>query len=213
VLAKAGESYAVYLPSGEVGGVLDLSTAPANFQRRWFNPRSGAFEGEALVVQGGGLLALGAPPSAPAEDWVVLLQLADEEPAAPQPAAPDPAVLLPTNTPVPVATAPGDTPLAATTTRPAEAPAAVALATSLTATTPAVTMIAVATLPAATATPTLLPIRPTLAAPVAGAAGYSATELVVVAFVSLTVATAVAVGVTKPLTGVSNAFKHEKTSI
>jgi hypothetical protein len=177
VLAKAGESYAIYLPSGQPAGVLDLSADPAEFEQRWFNPRSGEFEGEALTVPGGGLLALAAPPSAPAEDWVVLLQRLDE---GPLPAAPDAAVSTPTTTPAPAIPTPE------------EAPVAVALATSLAETTPAVTMIAVPTLPPATPSPTLLPILPTLAVPTTSPTGYSQTEATLFAIASLGVAIAAA---------------------
>ncbi len=77
VLAKAGEVYAVYLPSASPSGSLDLSGAPGTFEQRWYSPRTGSFEGALLVVAGGGSLGLGEPPSAPTEDWAVLLKRVD----------------------------------------------------------------------------------------------------------------------------------------
>jgi hypothetical protein len=74
VLAKSGEVYAVYLPQATSTGTLDLSAAAGeSFDLRWFNPRSGQFEGGTRRVSGGGAVPLGAPPSAATEDWTVLL--------------------------------------------------------------------------------------------------------------------------------------------
>ena len=74
VFAKTGEVYAVYLPNASSTGTLDLSGASGSFQKRWYNPRSGAFEGSAQAVSGGAITSLGAPPSSTSSDWVVLLQ-------------------------------------------------------------------------------------------------------------------------------------------
>jgi hypothetical protein len=73
VLAKPGEVYAVYLPRANPSGVLDLTGVKAALIQRWYNPRSGRFEGSPRAVSGGRHLSLGTPPSAPDEDWVVLL--------------------------------------------------------------------------------------------------------------------------------------------
>jgi len=74
VFTKAGEVYAVYLPNASSTGTLDLSGATGSFQKRWYNPRSGAFEGSAQAVSGGAITSLGAPPSSTSSDWVVLIE-------------------------------------------------------------------------------------------------------------------------------------------
>ena len=72
VLAKEGEVYAIYLPSGGSGNI-DLSAASGKFVQRWYNPRTGSFEGPSSVLNDGGVRGLGMPPGEPSEDWVVLL--------------------------------------------------------------------------------------------------------------------------------------------
>jgi hypothetical protein len=74
VLRKEGEAYAVYLPRATPSGRLDLGKARGPFDKRWYNPRTGAFEGAAETVEAGGVVELGAPPSAPEEDWAILLR-------------------------------------------------------------------------------------------------------------------------------------------
>jgi hypothetical protein len=74
VFAKAGQVYAVYLPNATSTGVLDLSGVSGSFQTSWYNPRTGQFEGATQTVSGGGNRSLGAPPSSPSSDWVVLLK-------------------------------------------------------------------------------------------------------------------------------------------
>ncbi len=74
VLAKAGEVYAIQLPNATQTGTLDLSGASWPFSKRWYNPRTGSFEGPTTTIAGGGSVALGSPPSSSSEDWVVLLQ-------------------------------------------------------------------------------------------------------------------------------------------
>jgi hypothetical protein len=80
VFAKAGEVYAVYLPDASATGTLDLSDAPGAFEQRWYNPRTGAFEGPVETLRGGGRLPLGGPPHSPAEDWAVLLTAVGGQP-------------------------------------------------------------------------------------------------------------------------------------
>lgn len=77
VFTKAGEVYAVYLPNASKGGTLDLSTASGMMEQRWFNPRTGEFEGSAVSVAAGTAVDLGMPPSNPDQDWVILLRIAD----------------------------------------------------------------------------------------------------------------------------------------
>lgn len=71
VFALPGDTYAVYLPSASPSGTLDLNGAPGSFRKRWFNPRTGLFEGSPQTIAGGAFHALGSPPSSSGEDWVV----------------------------------------------------------------------------------------------------------------------------------------------
>ncbi|MBM4156943.1 MAG: DUF5060 domain-containing protein, partial [Lentisphaerae bacterium] len=74
-LAKPGEIYLVYLPSGGTTGI-DLSAAQGAFAVKWFNPRAGGalVNGTVNSVQGGKTAALGDPPADAAEDWLVVLR-------------------------------------------------------------------------------------------------------------------------------------------
>lgn len=74
VLAKQGEVYAVYLPVASKTGEIDLSEASGALELRWYNPRTGEFEGEVQPLDGGGKVAIGAPPADPAEDWTALIR-------------------------------------------------------------------------------------------------------------------------------------------
>jgi len=74
VLAKPGEVYAIQLPNASNTGTLDLSGAPGTFTKRWYNPRTGNFEGGTETISGGGPVPLGPPPSSSSEDWVVLVE-------------------------------------------------------------------------------------------------------------------------------------------
>ena len=67
VFAKPGEVYAVYFPVATETGTLDV---PGPLTLRWYNPRSGEFEGEPREIQG----EIGPPPSAAAEDWTALIE-------------------------------------------------------------------------------------------------------------------------------------------
>jgi hypothetical protein len=73
--AAPGEVYVVYLPGG--GSVeLDLSGVKTPMAVKWFNPRSGGplQDGSVKQVTRPGKAPLGAPPSDPDEDWVVLVR-------------------------------------------------------------------------------------------------------------------------------------------
>ncbi len=76
VFAKAGEVYAVYVPVGDRTGTLDLSAAPGKFVQRWYNPRTGKFQGGSRTIQGGAAVPLGPPPKELSEDWAVLIKRA-----------------------------------------------------------------------------------------------------------------------------------------
>jgi hypothetical protein len=75
VLARADRDYAIYLPNASWGGGIDLTAIPGgHYWSRWFDPRNGGFAGPVSILQGGGVRPLGAAPSAPDEDWVVLVK-------------------------------------------------------------------------------------------------------------------------------------------
>jgi hypothetical protein len=80
VLARTGEVYAVYLPSGGEP-LLELKEYPgARFSVHWYDPRAGgplqrgSLEG---VTGGSHVTSLGTPPAAPTDDWVVLVRRMD----------------------------------------------------------------------------------------------------------------------------------------
>jgi len=77
VLARLGEVYAIYRCQG--GGVeLELKDYPeATFSVRWYDPINGSelITGEKATVQGGShIVDLGAPPYAPEQEWVILVE-------------------------------------------------------------------------------------------------------------------------------------------
>ena len=74
-LAKAGEVYLVYLPSGGTTNI-NLGDAKGTFAVKWFNPRSGGelVNGSVLSVAAGKTAALGNPPSDEAEDWLIVVR-------------------------------------------------------------------------------------------------------------------------------------------
>ena len=74
VFAKAGQVYAVYLPNATSTGALDLSGVSGSFQKSWYNPRTGQFEGATQTVKRRRHQESGTPPSSPSSDWVVLLK-------------------------------------------------------------------------------------------------------------------------------------------
>lgn len=76
VFARPGEVYAIYLPSAEQTGKLDLSDYPGTFHLRWYNPRNGQFAERSSDIAGGQVVTLGKPPSDPRADWAVLIERA-----------------------------------------------------------------------------------------------------------------------------------------
>ena len=74
VFAKKGNCYAIYLPFAKQTGVLDLTNAPGRFVKRWYNPRTGEFEGTRVKLTGGQKVKIGPAPGTPEEDWVVLIK-------------------------------------------------------------------------------------------------------------------------------------------
>ncbi len=74
-LAKPGEIYAVYLPSGG-NAQLDLGSDAGSFSVAWWNPRTGgrARNGSVKGVEAGSKVALGDPPSDREADWLVVVR-------------------------------------------------------------------------------------------------------------------------------------------
>jgi hypothetical protein len=73
-LAKAGEVYGVYLPSG---GSPSLQLPAGTYVVKWYNPRAGGglLDGSVTGVSGGALRSLGDPPADAAKDWAVLVTI------------------------------------------------------------------------------------------------------------------------------------------
>ena len=74
VFAKPGDVYVVYVPQATSTGSLNLTSTSGALTQRWFNPRTGQFNGSSKTVAGGAFVALGAPPHSVGEDWVVLIE-------------------------------------------------------------------------------------------------------------------------------------------
>jgi CubicO group peptidase (beta-lactamase class C family)/inosine-uridine nucleoside N-ribohydrolase len=74
VFARPGAVYAVYLPDTTTTGRIDLSDVTGTVELRWFNPRRGRFEGDAVSVRGGKKVSLGSPPTDVGQDWTVLIK-------------------------------------------------------------------------------------------------------------------------------------------
>lgn len=77
VFAKPGQVYAVYFPDSQYTGTIDLPNATGEFGLRWFNPRTGEFEGESRSLAAGVRIVVGPVPFEPTEDWVALIQLSE----------------------------------------------------------------------------------------------------------------------------------------
>jgi hypothetical protein len=80
-LAKPGETYVVYLPTGGTSQ-LDLGADSRAHSVEWFDPRvgGGAQDGSSLSVSGPGWVPVGTPPYASGSDWVVRVTVADQPP-------------------------------------------------------------------------------------------------------------------------------------
>jgi hypothetical protein len=74
-LGRAGDVYALYLPAGGEAS-LDLGDEAGRFRVRWFDPRAGGplRRGSVDAVAGGGVRALGSPPTASDRDWTALVR-------------------------------------------------------------------------------------------------------------------------------------------
>ena len=74
VFARKGQCYAIYLPLAKQTGALDLRGFTGKFVKRWYNPRTGEFEGTPENVGANQKIELGTAPSEPGKDWVVLVK-------------------------------------------------------------------------------------------------------------------------------------------
>ena len=73
VLAKPGETYAIYIPSGG-RAELDLEDHAAEFDVSWFNPAEGGPLAEGVAVSGPGIVRIGPVARDPGQDWVALVR-------------------------------------------------------------------------------------------------------------------------------------------
>jgi hypothetical protein len=73
-LAKPGEVYVVYFPIGTKNAKIKLPGGKT-FSIKWFNPRNGGElqNGSITEIKGTGFQILGNPPTAPGDDWVVVV--------------------------------------------------------------------------------------------------------------------------------------------
>ncbi|MBB6429077.1 DUF5060 domain-containing protein [Algisphaera agarilytica] len=90
VFALVGDTYAIYLPDGsnddngqsaDDSPELNLTLYDAmEFELRWYNPRTGLFEGAVVSLEGGDWAALGYTPDGRnnVNDWVALVTLIPE---------------------------------------------------------------------------------------------------------------------------------------
>ena len=69
---KAGQVYAVYLPSG---GTTDISLPAGSYTVKWYNPRSGGAlqDGSVTAIEGPGSFSIGQAPANTTLDWAVLI--------------------------------------------------------------------------------------------------------------------------------------------
>ena len=81
VFAKQGEVYAVYVPVADGNGRLDLRAESGSWDKRWYDPRTGQFEGDLTTITAGQFVSVGLPPTAATEDWVILVQKVNSSPS------------------------------------------------------------------------------------------------------------------------------------
>jgi hypothetical protein len=74
VFAKPGFVYAVYLPTGNPSGKINLDRINGVYSLRWYNPRTGEFEGDVAFIRSGKQSKIGLPPRQQSQDWVVLIK-------------------------------------------------------------------------------------------------------------------------------------------
>ena len=76
LFADEGEIYVAFAPTDAAGQQLNLSGQSGVFEVRWYDPLSGGLlqTGSTPSVSGGGVRNLGAPPSNPGGEWVILIR-------------------------------------------------------------------------------------------------------------------------------------------
>ena len=74
-LARADDSYIIYLPEGG-SAELDMGNSTSPFRVEWYNPRRGGLLQNSTVkeIKGPGKVLLGQPPVESDEDWVILVR-------------------------------------------------------------------------------------------------------------------------------------------
>ncbi|MEZ6119438.1 MAG: putative collagen-binding domain-containing protein [Pirellulaceae bacterium] len=79
-LAKANESYVVYLANNRDAATLDLTAANGEFEVTWFDPENGGHvtAGTVRRVTGGDAVKLGQPRSERVGDWIILIRRRSE---------------------------------------------------------------------------------------------------------------------------------------
>ena len=75
VLAKPGDSYAMYNDRNGANWTLDLTGTSGAFRVQWFDPRNGGpmQTGAVSTVSGGGVVSLGSAPNSVNQDWAALV--------------------------------------------------------------------------------------------------------------------------------------------
>ena len=73
LFAKLGWYYVGYLSEARTRGTLDLTHTQKLFVARWYNPRTGEFEGPEMPIRGGEVLPIPHPPGDAGEDWAFLI--------------------------------------------------------------------------------------------------------------------------------------------
>lgn len=74
VFGQTGLVYAIYFPVAEQTGSMNLTDLDGTATLRWYNPRTGEFEGELRQISGTENVLIGSAPSTPQDDWVVLIR-------------------------------------------------------------------------------------------------------------------------------------------
>jgi hypothetical protein len=82
--AREDVAYAVYYPTAEQTGRLTLGRATGRFEKRWFNPRTGLFEGEPTEFVATGMHEIGPSPADADQDWALLIRRVDRDDASVQ---------------------------------------------------------------------------------------------------------------------------------
>ncbi|MEN1678825.1 MAG: DUF5060 domain-containing protein [Planctomycetota bacterium] len=82
VLAKPGDTYALYNDRNGSNWTLDLTGQPGEYEVFWFDPRNGGGlqAGSVTSVSGGGTVSLGSAPNSTGQDWAALVRI-DGDPA------------------------------------------------------------------------------------------------------------------------------------